>query len=616
MSGEKLGGGNNNGNTSAWDNLSQDTRDQIALDALKADLKQRADEEKNKEMADKIAAETGAGDTTSNNTETAPADGGINWEDAMKGVDFLDGTKPMTEEEKAQAEKREAFQANMDRLKEKNIEFEDAYADAMAVRNSLWDRMSEGEKLTQEEETALYEAEATLRQARLRMEDVQQNGLSSEYLDGKKEERDQQMYGAAVAASEVLDGVYEQNQASESGIENDTAEAPVEQAAEADGEAIVDTGIKLSPEQERVREIFRENLEKNPNNIPRVEANKQAKSQLKTWQRIVVGATAAFMLLKAGMGIYDHLKTQNVDPIPVTEEQDDTAEQDVDDSEKDVMRIDANYYVENADGEKEQITENIAQRDSIEFGNHQIFDTEVDKDGRFDDASKKEGEHSFGTHLAPSQLSGDNLGGCREYVGNRAERLAQQDVSLAEMMGQLGMLNELGISKISPNTINEAIDVISRMPGDARQRILNDVLDGYAEMIEGTTVSSTTFKANHSYITKYALKITENGEERMSTVVQMDASKSYDFEVMQYLDDEGNNILDEGEIKLNILKAHGLVSPDAELDSEEAQAAMKKYTVVGERAACGGQMVIVENGDKSGSEGTGSEPTGNEPTGN
>ncbi len=144
----------------------------------------------------------------------------------------------------------------------------------------------------------------------------------------------------------------------------------------------------------------------------------------------------------------------------------------------------------------------------------------------------------------------------------------------------------------------------------------NGVKEELRNLEEGNTVNMYTVAKDTTYSSLYAVNVAPEGEEpRMMYFVDNEVTANQDFEVAQFLNEDGENVLDSNEIggpKYNFLKAVGVIPENA--TDEEAKDIMEKNHILGISGKCG-QVIWVHVNPDTGSEPTGSEPTGSEPTG-
>ena len=276
------------------------------------------------------------------------------------------------------------------------------------------------------------------------------------------------------------------------------------------------------------------------------------------------------------------------------------------------------FQMENIDGQMEEITMDL-KRDA-QVGVPNPFDTEAKEAGEAQTADKKETKGAFGTILTAAELDGDDDAVERGYLGDVVTREASQPQLLAYRSAWGGSYDSVADTtfggptqenplyrgsklmnvngEVSLENINHDAEIMSSLSQEELQRILDASTEAEARNWEGKTVRAVKFDAGRSYITAHIEKETDANGKDVYKLKVASSSKPIEFDVIQRINAEGQNEYDQGETKLNILKAHGLVGSDVTLEQAEQQGVMKRYTVWGERNKCGGQMVITENGVK------------------
>jgi|GEM_PF-4835586 len=105
----------------------------------------------------------------------------------------------------------------------------------------------------------------------------------------------------------------------------------------------------------------------------------------------------------------------------------------------------------------------------------------------------------------------------------------------------------------------------------------------------------TTLPAHQSYLTMYAHEECDASGEATGISIKTDRNcvKSYDSDIIAFVNEDGKNVMNRGETKLNILKEFGIIDQDVNLDEARQMKAWKRYKVLGLRNECGGQIVLV-----------------------
>ena len=276
---------------------------------------------------------------------------------------------------------------------------------------------------------------------------------------------------------------------------------------------------------------------------------------------------------------------------------------DIDANMKEAMKNDVvvNCYSVDENGNKHDITADLTVMNKDRAGQvSNPFDAEVVGVGSQQTATNKELPGSFGSIIEAGELSGDTNAVEKNFLGNYIKRMAEQPQLLADFLVRTDALADINIPGVefastkggaSMEDLNHDTQIIANMSSEQRQELLNKASSKLKELAEGSEIRAVTIPGGTSYETTHMEKM-NNGELRFAAG---QSSKDEDFMVIQIIKD-GKSICDNGEEKLNALKINGLVSDSAVLGSEEANAAMDKYTVLGLRNKCGGQFVIVENG--------------------
>ena len=236
---------------------------------------------------------------------------------------------------------------------------------------------------------------------------------------------------------------------------------------------------------------------------------------------------------------------------------------------------------------------------ALEFGREvqedapDLFDVPVREKGESQTTNNKETKGAFSPIFDASELEGST--NVLSYLSAKGDMMAQDPLYMFYANSWNGALDAsdgygIDIEHVSVDGINEAAQKFKDATPEEKQRILDKIMADEAEVSDGVTYQYATFPANRTYITAHM----EKGDDGVKRIDVDKSSKPEEFNVLQRLNADGENEYNQGETKLRILKAHGLVNADAELGSKEADAAMKRYTVWGERNKCGGQMVITE----------------------
>ncbi len=230
----------------------------------------------------------------------------------------------------------------------------------------------------------------------------------------------------------------------------------------------------------------------------------------------------------------------------------------------------------------------------VQEGAPDLFDVPVREKGESQTTNNKETKGAFSPIFDASELEGST--NVLSYLSAKGDMMAQDPLYMFYANSWNGALDAsdgygIDVEHVSVDGINEAAQKFKDATPEEKQRILDKIMADEAEVSDGVTYQYATFPANRTYITAHM----EKGDDGVKRIDVDKSSKPEEFNVLQRLNADGENEYNQGETKLRILKAHGLVNADAELGSKEADAAMKRYTVWGERNKCGGQMVITES---------------------
>ena len=246
------------------------------------------------------------------------------------------------------------------------------------------------------------------------------------------------------------------------------------------------------------------------------------------------------------------------------------------------------YSIDEATGNRVDFEENMFRGlDQNSAG----FYTEVAEKGEALTADKKEGRFSYDHPAVAAEINGGTVSEMeQEWPKGYMDILSGNMQALAIEAAGRGVTIDGMSDEISPSAINKNIAFLEKATPEQRQELLNKVAERAKKMFDGGEVRADDFEAGRHYTTG-TLAETANG---VRYVVQADCVHDESFKVYRVFKD-GKNIFDTGKRKLNVLKAAGLLSADAELGSDEAKAAFEKYTVEGYRAKCGDQWVITEN---------------------
>lgn len=287
--------------------------------------------------------------------------------------------------------------------------------------------------------------------------------------------------------------------------------------------------------------------------------------------------------------------------------------------------IETNFYIHNDEGAREDIQEDWAQR--VSEGEN-LFDTETRESNEAVSADKKESKYAFGTPISDKELSGDMTGFEREYGIKSAERMAKQSEYMLLRGTFLGAWDGLetgagvvreeaeGASETEPGTLdanwsllskdgnvslenlNRDARLISGLSADQKQILLDAAISKSANLFQGTAAESYTVKAGTRYLTMHFESVEgEDGETHLE-IKRGSSVKNEDFEVMQYINEDGNNVWDTNDVKINVLKAMNLIDSNLTLEEAAKSGVMDRYTVLGERNKCGGQIVVIEKGTR------------------
>lgn len=268
----------------------------------------------------------------------------------------------------------------------------------------------------------------------------------------------------------------------------------------------------------------------------------------------------------------------------------DTGENESAETERPVYNSKFNFV--KADGETGEYTLDFSQK--YRENALDVFDVDVMEKGGEQTSNNKESKLAFGPILDTTELEGGK--DILSYLSRKGERMAGDALYMMYANSWNGALDasdgyDINVEHISVDGINSSARKFENTSLEEKQKILDKIMEDEAESIEGRTMQYATFPAGKTYITAHM----EKGEDGVKNIAVAKSSKPTEFNVLQRLNENGENEFDQGETKLRILKAHGLADADMTLEQAEQSGLMKRYTVWGERNKCGGQMVITEN---------------------
>ncbi len=253
---------------------------------------------------------------------------------------------------------------------------------------------------------------------------------------------------------------------------------------------------------------------------------------------------------------------------------------------------DSTFNFVKADGETGEYTLDFHQQ--YRENALDLFDVDVMEKGGEQTSNNKESKLAFGPILDTTELEGGK--DVLIYLSRKGERMAGDALYMMYANSWNGALDasdgyDINVEHVSVDGINSSARKFESASLEEKQKILDKIMEDEAEAVEGRTMQYATFPAGKTYITAHM----EKGEDGIKKIVVAKSSKPTEFNVLQRLNENGENEFDQGETKLRILKAHGLADADMTLEQAEQRGLMKRYTVWGERNKCGGQMVITEN---------------------
>ena len=268
----------------------------------------------------------------------------------------------------------------------------------------------------------------------------------------------------------------------------------------------------------------------------------------------------------------------------------DTGETESAEAERPVYNSKFNFV--KADGETGEYTLDFSQK--YRENALDVFDVDVMEKGGEQTSNNKESKLAFGPVLDSTELEGGK--DVLNYLSRKGERMAGDALYMMYANSWNGALDasdgyDINVEHVSVDGINSSARKFENASLEEKQKILDKIMEDEAEAVEGKTMQYATFPAGKTYITAHM----EKDENGVKTIAVAKSSKPTEFNVLQRLNENGENEFDQGETKLRILKAHGLADADMTLEQAEQSGLMKRYTVWGERNKCGGQMVITEN---------------------
>ncbi|MBR3233601.1 hypothetical protein IKG12_01915 [Candidatus Saccharibacteria bacterium] len=271
-----------------------------------------------------------------------------------------------------------------------------------------------------------------------------------------------------------------------------------------------------------------------------------------------------------------------------------------------------NFFATDKDSNRRDLTQNLYNK--VTDGSSNPFDVEARAKGEAQTADKKESEGAFGVILSAAELDGNTDALEDEYLAKVMERSADQRELLAyrsvinkafdSIKGREfgtgnsidGMMKLNSIDgKFSLDNINRDAHLLEMMSESDFQAVYNAYAEAEQQAWEGKESRAVEVTANTPYITAHIEKVTSEAGVTTYKLAVGNSRHSEAFQVIQRVNENGENEYDMGETKLNILKAHNLVPADMSLEDAQNKGYFKKYTVLGERNKCGGQMVIKEN---------------------
>ncbi len=222
------------------------------------------------------------------------------------------------------------------------------------------------------------------------------------------------------------------------------------------------------------------------------------------------------------------------------------------------------------------------------------FDAEVMAKDGVQTADNKETPGAFGPILDSSELEGkSNIAG---YLAAKADGMAKDSLYMMYANSWNGAFNPedgFGISAENATVegINGAAQKFESMTKEEQQGILDKIMQDEAEALEGKTLQYAEVAPGTLYHTAMMAKEDDGSKQ----IVTTESSKDTAFRVLMRLNENGENEYNQGRTKFLILQGHSLISADISYDEAVESGVMDKYTVLGERNKCGGQMVIIEN---------------------
>ena len=227
------------------------------------------------------------------------------------------------------------------------------------------------------------------------------------------------------------------------------------------------------------------------------------------------------------------------------------------------------------------------------------------------DFENKEGQHNLTPWLYDYENEGLTDAERAEQIQENLNQLADDPTIQGQIAGFMGDAIQIDGQSVTSFSDMRNVQIIAQQDEEFRNLMAGEVQGIYADLVENNTMNLYEVEEGTTYGSLYALNTAEEGEmPRLMYYLDDEVTAHVDFEVMQYLNEQGQNVLDTNEIggyKYNFLKAAGVIPENA--TDEEAQEIMAKYKILGISGKCG-QVIWRLNNPDSGDEGSGKEGDG------
>ncbi len=311
-------------------------------------------------------------------------------------------------------------------------------------------------------------------------------------------------------------------------------------------------------------------------------------------------------------GLFD----RNTAPEPTKIEAEDTGNAEVDLNEvAEDLSLNVDLNAEKGE-ELSDLVNTTSYGEDIEVN---ISAGDYDGTSEFFDYEEKHGQHNLTKELY-------DMGNEELTDVQKAEQIAEGLANVLDDPVEQGQFAALGGTDVvigdreggitSLADMNEVLD-LAQQDDEFRETLTEYNKEMYRDMVDNydLQVEHRAQGTHHRSLYAYEMQL-EDGTSDINYAIDKDGVLAReDFDALQFVDEDGQNILDKNDIggyKYNFLKAIGIIAADA--TDEEAQDVMSKIRIIGFSGKCG-QLIWENITPDTGSEGTGDEGTGREDTG-